>query len=171
MSEEAQHGKHDKHAAHGRLVERLRSQGAEVERLTRGLDDDALSKPTVPDKWSLKELVCHLWRVQRLFEGRIEAMVARDNPMILPYSPDGDHEFELLVAHPATETRAAFLADRDNFAAWLDALSPAGWHRSGQHPEFAGFDVHFQVEFMAHHEAHHIYQLFERRVPLGKLPH
>jgi hypothetical protein len=24
---------------------------------------------------------------------------------------------------------------------------------------------------MAHHEAHHIYQLFQRRVPFGKLPH
>jgi hypothetical protein len=168
MVEEVQH---KKHAAHGRLVERLRSQGAEVERLTRDLNDDALSKHTVPGKWSLRELVCHLWRVQRLFEGRIEAMVARDNPIILPYSPEGDREFELLVAHQATETRAAFLADRDSFAARLDDLSPAAWHRSGQYPDLACFDVHFQVEYMAHHEAHHIYQLFERRVPLGKLPH
>ena len=167
----AQHHQHDKHETHRRLVTRLRGQAAEIERLTRGLDDTALSTRTVPEKWSLKELVCHLWRVQRLFEGRIEAMLTKDNPVIVPYTPEGDTEFDLLAAHPASETRAAFLADREVFAARLDALSPAQWHRGGHHPEFAGFDVHFQVDYMVHHEAHHIYQLFQRRAPLGKLPH
>lgn len=160
-----------KHDAHLALIERLRDQGGQVERLTRGLDDDALSERTVPDKWSLKELVCHLWRCQRLFDDRIEAMLTRENPVLLPYSPDGDTDFEKLVAHPATETRAAFLADRDALATRLLQLEPAQWHRGGKHPEYERFDVHFQVEYMAHHEAHHIYQLFLRRVPLGKLPH
>ena len=171
MPEHGHDHTHDKHEAHRRLADRLRNQGGEIERLTRDLDDEALSTRTVPDKWSLKELVCHLWRVQRLFEGRIEAMLTKDDPMLIPYTPDGDSEFEKLVAHAATETRAAFLADRETFAARLDALSPAQWHRGGHHPQFAGFDVHFQVEYMAHHEAHHIFQLFERRLPLGKLPH
>ena len=162
---------HDKHAVHRRLVERLRSQGADIARLTQDLDDEALGTRTVPDKWSLQELVCHLWRVQRLFDDRIETMLTKDDPVLMPYSPDGDSEFDMLVAHAATETRTGFLADRDSFAARLDALSPADWHRRGQHPEFDRFDVHFQVEYMTHHEAHHIYQLFVRRVPLGKLPH
>ena len=171
MSEHAHPERHDKHEAHRRLVDRLRNQGVQIERLTRDLDDATLSRRTVPDKWSLKELVCHLWRVQRLFEGRIEAMLTKDDPVVVPYTPQPDSEFDLLVAHPGAETRAAFLADRESFAARLDELSPAQWHRGGHHPEYPGFDVHFQVEYMAHHEAHHIYQLFERRVPLGKLPH
>ncbi len=173
MSEHPHQKKHDrdKHEAHQRLVARLREQGVEIDRLTRELDNAALSTRTVPEKWSLKELVCHLWRVQRLFEGRIEAMLVKDDPVIVPYTPDGDTEFDLLVAHPAAETRTAFLADRESFAARLDALSQAQWHRGGHHPEFAGFDVHFQVEYMTHHEAHHTYQLFVRRAALGKLAH
>ena len=53
----------------------------------------------------------------------------------------------------------------------LDGLTPSEWHRKAKHPQFPHYDLHFQVEYMAHHEAHHIYQLFQRRVPFGKLPH
>jgi len=29
----------------------------------------------------------------------------------------------------------------------------------------------FCIEYMAHHEAHHIYQIYQRRSPFGPLPH
>ena len=29
------------------------------------------------------------------------------------------------------------------------------------------YDVHFCMEYMGHHEAHHIFQMFERRAALG----
>ena len=59
MIEQAERRANDDDAAHRRLVERLRRQGAEIVELTRELDDEALSRRPVPDKWSLKELVCH----------------------------------------------------------------------------------------------------------------
>jgi hypothetical protein len=31
--------------------------------------------------------------------------------------------------------------------------------------------VHFCVEYLTHHEAHHLYQMFQRRAPLGVIPH
>ena len=114
----------------------------------------------------------HLALVAKLREqGREVERLTRDNPACIPYSPDGDADFEKLVVHPATETRQAFLSDRMAFADRLEMLEPAAWHRSGQHPQYERFDVHFQVEYMQHHEAHHLYQLFVRRAPLGKLPH
>jgi len=76
-----------------------------------------------------------------------------------------------MLAKPGAETLAAFLAHRGHFTDSLEKLSPAEWHRSGQHPQFPNYDVHFQVEYMMHHEAHHIYQMFQRRLPLGKMPH
>jgi len=161
----------DKHEAHRRLVARLRQQADDVRRLTSGLDQERLAKRLNPEKWSLLELVCHLWRVQQVFEGRIEAMLAQDNPAIARYDPEGDAEFEQLAKRPAVESIPAFLEARAQFAERLDRLSPADWHRAGNHPEFPHYDVHFQVEYMVHHEAHHIYQMYQRRSPLGKLPH
>jgi hypothetical protein len=161
----------DKHEAHRRIVARLRQQADDIRRITSGLDEESMARRVVADKWSQKELLCHLWRVQQVFEGRIDGMLAEDNPAIAPYEPDGDAEFDRLVARPAAESLAAFLADRERATARLETLSPALWHRPGRHPEFAHYDVHFQVEYMAHHEAHHIYQMFQRRVPLGRMPH
>ncbi len=164
-------GAQEKHETHRRLVERLRRQAEEIRRLTSGLGEDSLSRRTIPDKWSLKELVCHVWRVQLVFDGRVNAMVVEENPAIASYEPDGDTEFERMASLPAHEALAGFFSARESFAGRLEGLSPADWHRPGRHPEFPDYDVHFQVEYMAHHEAHHIYQMFQRRSALGKLPH
>ena len=161
----------DKHEAHRRLVARLRLQAEDVRRLASELDEESLARRLKPAQWSLKELVCHLWRVQQIFEGRIEAMLGEESPAITPYDPEGDAEFAGLVAQPAAASLASFLEARSRLAARLEALSPADWHRPGRHPDFPHYDVHFQVEYMVHHEAHHIYQIYQRRAPLGKLPH
>jgi hypothetical protein len=165
------HTHSDKHAAHGRLVARLRQQADDVGRLTAGLDETSLAQRIAPDKWSLKELVCHLHRLQDIFEGRVEAMVTGENPSITSYMPDGDLEFEKILSRPAKDSIAAFLKSRQRLAGHWEELSPAEWHRPGRHPDFPHYDVHFQVEYMVHHEAHHIYQMYQRRVPFGKLPH
>ena len=170
-SHQEPHAKKDKHDAHRRLVMRLRDQAHEMRRLVSGLDEAALAKRTVPDKWSLKELVGHLRGVQRVFEGRVNAILAEDNPLIAKYTPEQDAEFDRMVSQSAEELLTGFFDERAILASRLEALSPAQWHRSGRHPEFQHFDVHFQVEYMVHHEAHHIYQMLLRRLPLGKLPH
>ncbi len=161
----------DKHAAHLSLIERLGRQAEDVRRLTSGLDDTQLATRTVPEKWSLCELVCHLWRVQQVFEGRLQAMLAEEEPTLASYGPDNDAEFTKMAARPASESRAGFLQDRARLAARLQELTPGQWHRRGKHPEYPHYDVHFLVEYLAHHEGHHIYQMLQRRAPLGPLPH
>jgi hypothetical protein len=76
-----------------------------------------------------------------------------------------------MVSRPSRNSLAAFLQSREKFADRLEKLSPAEWHRTGRHPEYPHYDVHFQIEYMVHHEAHHIYQMYQRRAPLGKMPH
>ena len=162
---------HDKDKVHSRVIARLKEQAEDIRRLASGLGEELLAKRTVPDKWSLKELLCHLTRIQQVFEGRVEAMLARDNPAIASYEPEGDPEFDRMAARPTEQTLAEFTAGRDRLAARLKKLRPPDWHRPGTHPEFPHYDVHFAVEYMAHHEAHHIYQIYQRRSPFGPVPH
>jgi hypothetical protein len=162
----------DKHAVHLKLVDRLRRQAAEIRRLTRGLDEAQLATQTVPGKWSLKELVAHFRRMEQVFADRFDRLLTTENPPIEPYgTPDRDEAFAALQARPTEDVLDDYLREREALCRRLETLPPADWHRKGQHPEFERYDVHFQAEYMAHHEAHHIYQLFQRRVPLGKLPH
>ena len=166
-----EHTRSDKHDAHRQLITRLRQQAEEVRRITAGLDEASLAKRTIPDKWSLKELVVHLHRVQQVFEDRVNAMIAQDNPSIMPYEPEGDVEFDEMVTRDGEDSLSALTESRERLAGRLEKFSPAEWHRPGRHPEYPHYDVHCQVEYMIHHEAHHIYQMFQRRAPFGKMPH
>lgn len=162
---------HDKHAVHLELVERLRRQAADVTRLTSGLPETTLATPTAPGKWSLKQLVCHFRRMEEVFADRLSRMLSEETEIVPYANPDADPRFLELTKASTEDVLADYLREREALCRRLEALSPAEWHRKARHPEFPHYDVHFQVEYMAHHEAHHIYQLFQRRVPLGKLPH
>ncbi|MCS6952599.1 MAG: DinB family protein [Bryobacterales bacterium] len=149
-----------------RLLVRLRDQALEVRRLASGLSEELLSRRPAPHQWSLKELVCHLHRVQQIFETRIEAMLAEEEPLIDPYDPEHDEEFFVLAAKPTAHALGHYLLGRERLLGRLRQLAPEQWRRSGRHPEFPHYDVQFQVEYMVYHEAHHIYQMLQRRALL-----
>jgi hypothetical protein len=148
---------------HARLTARLRDQAHDIRRLVSGLDEETMARRPVPDKWSLKELVAHLWRVQEVFESRIEAMLTQSKPMLTPYDPARDLEFETKLISTSEDLVAGFLGDREELAALLESLSPADWRRRGIQPEYGHYDVQLAVECLAYHEAHHIYQMLNRR--------
>ncbi len=148
---------------HARLAARLRDQANDIRRLTAGLDEEALAHRPIPEKWSLKEQVAHLWRVQEVFESRIEAMLTQTKPALTPYDPAGDLEFGAKLNNACEDLLAGFFGDREELAALLDSLSPADWRHRGIHPEYRHYDVQFAVEYLMHHEAHHIYQMLQRR--------
>ena len=156
---------------HLALVQRLRAQAADVNRLAAGLDETALATRSVPEKWSMKELICHFRRMETIFGDRFTRMLTEDITIVPYESPDGDDVFLAMTRRPTADVLAEFLSEREALCRLLEGLTPAQWHRKAKHPQFPHYDLHFQVEYMAHHEAHHIYQLFQRRVPLGKLPH
>src|SRR5690348_16066612 len=120
----AEHVHHDKHDAHRRLVDRLRRQAEDVKRLASGLDEEAAARQTVPGKWSVKELVCHLHRVQDVFDARMEAMLVEDNPSLAPYEPEGDAVFTRMSARSVADSVRDFLAARERLTQRLDALTP-----------------------------------------------
>ena len=75
------------------------------------------------------------------------------------------------TAKSSAELLKMFEAGRRRIVAKLMDLSPEEWHRPGTHPDYPSYDVHFCIEYMAHHEAHHIYQMFERRAAFAPTPH
>src|SRR4029450_8105917 len=99
------------------VIDRLCQHADDVQRITTGLDDAALERRTVADQWSLVELVCHLLRVQDLFDERITAMLERDEPSFESYAPENDHGFaDFVASRRGTEAVSAFLIERRRFA-------------------------------------------------------
>ncbi len=153
-----------------RLLARLRDQVRDVYRLASGLSETLLAQRLEAGQWSVKELVCHLWRVQQIFQARIRAMLEENDPLIEVYEPDGDETFEQMRKRPLMEILTGLITERQSLLKLLEGLEAADWERTGRHPEFPYFNVRFQVEYMVHHEAHHIYQMYQRRALLGPPP-
>ena len=80
-----------------------------------------------------------------------------------PYGPADDPEFEAKLSSTCEELLAGFFGDREELASLLDSLSAADWRHRGIHPEYRHYDVRFAVEYLVCHEAHHIYQMLQRR--------
>ena len=79
--------------------------------------------------------------------------------------PDLTHPFFAEFAKSLSGVLRA--GNRALILAQFKLLSSHEWQRPGRHPEYPHFDVQFQIEYMAHHEAHHIYQMFQRRTLLA----
>ncbi len=159
------------HETHRKVIDRLRSQAEEVRRLCADLDEETISRRSIPEKWSVKEVLAHVGRVQEVFERRLGAILEKEGAAISSYEPEEDPEFPEIAKKPAAELLRWFEGTRTRILDRLARLSPADWHRKGSHPEYPVYDVHFAMEYMAHHEAHHMYQMFLRRPSASGAPH
>jgi uncharacterized damage-inducible protein DinB len=153
------------------LLERYARQADDVARLLSGLPENAITQRAIPDKWSLSELLCHVRRVQQIFVShRLEPLLATDQPELGLYDPDEDEDFEAMCGEPTLEVLAAYLDERRELVERLAALTPEQWDRAGHHPIYPQSDVHTLFEYVVHHEAHHVYQLFQRRALISRVP-
>jgi hypothetical protein len=154
-----------------RLLDRLHLQALDVHRLTKDLDEKQLARRVLPDRWSLKELACHIRRMQQVFvDDRLELMLTQESPPLVAYAPERDPRFASMLQQPAESAITGFLEERQALIARLAALTPEQWHRPGRHPTYREIDVCSLAEYLVHHEAHHVYQIFQRRALLAALP-
>ena len=64
-----------------RILANLKSLPNELEDLLRDLDEETLRWRPIPNKWSVKEIMCHLRDMERLaYLGRYRKMLSEDNP-------------------------------------------------------------------------------------------
>lgn len=151
-----------------RFVRSLRRSPVILGAIIRDLDPERARTATDgPDGWSVVEIVCHLRDYEAIFKGRVERMLAEDNPAL----PGSDHEAmardqryqdqDLGTAHAAwLETRRAFLA-------LLEPLLAEQWQRPGVHPEAGPYTVLDQVTRTALHDIDHTEQIV-RALGLGE---
>src|SRR2546427_363852 len=66
-----------------RLLSNLTSLPNELEDLLKDLDEETLRWRPIPNKWSIKEIMCHLRDMERLgYLARYRRMLMEDNPFL-----------------------------------------------------------------------------------------
>jgi len=120
-------------------------------------DDAAARVRPAPDVWSPLEYACHVRDVLRVQADRVELAQRETDPAFVPMRRDErviedryNEQDPLVVAREITQAVEAL-------AAWLDALDPEGWERTGvyNYPEPASRTVEWIAIHTTHELLHH----------------
>ncbi len=121
-----------------------------------------------PDKWSIKDLVCHLADTERIMSYRL-LCVAREEQAPLPGFEEDDYARAARAdARPLADLAAEFVAVRRATLALVRGLAPEAWSHRGTVNGKTVAASHLAY-VIAGHAAHHLDVLQERYLGGGGL--
>lgn len=143
-----------------RLLWNLRSLPRELADLVAPQDDETLRWRPIPNKWSVKEILCHLRDFERdaMLE-RYRSVLAEDNP----YLPHLDNEAKQRDGDYINQDGGAVLEEIRSLRAQTIAIleqAPAGsWTRTGRHFSSGRITLEQIVERHVLHDMKHLSQI------------
>ncbi|MEP6755552.1 MAG: DinB family protein [Chthonomonadales bacterium] len=113
------------------------------------------------DRFTLREMLCHLADWEDIFFTRVSRMVDEDNPT-LPNIDEGQVAIDNDYAHSdAAVQLARFVTGRERFANYLSELPDAAWSRPGLRPELGPMTVDSMCVMIVGHDGYHTRQVAE----------
>lgn len=144
-------------------------QGADVPRnAIAGLSRDQLFATPVPGKWSIQELVVHLYQSDLVSVDRMWRIAAMEKPLIIAYDESAYLRELRPQAIDAALAAEAFALNRRLLAPVLRVLPDASFARAGVHSERGLLTLEQMVEGYVKHLDHHMGFLREKLKALGK---
>jgi len=114
-----------------------------------------------PERFTLREVLAHLADWDAVFLGRLKQTRDDENPTLVGID-EGQVALDNDYAHadPAASLER-YKANRAELAAFLKALSPAQWERSGSHTELGPITISDHAVLIAVHDGYHRQQVVE----------
>jgi hypothetical protein len=117
-----------------RLLSNLKSLPNELDDLLNDLDEDTLRWRPIPNKWSVKEIMCHLRDMERLaYLARYRRMLTEENPIL----PNVDQDRIAIESDYINQDASAALNEfkrlRQETIRTLETASVDAWSRGGTH--------------------------------------
>jgi len=117
-----------------RLLCNLKSLPNELEDLLKDLDEETLRWRPIPNKWSIKEIMCHLRDMELLaYLGRYRKMLTEDNPLLPNVDQDRIAIETDYINQDAKTALEEFKRLRLETIQTLEGAPPESWARSGRH--------------------------------------
>ncbi len=144
------------------LLQRLGNHLDELKTLFQEVSDQVVCHKDSPKKWSLKEILGHLFDVELAFSYRLKKVMEEDDPTYPAFDQD-----KWVEIHEYNHWDSVLLVDslislRRNLIFWLGRLKESHWERVGIHPTIGRQSVQSIVEYLSSHYEHHVEQIKER---------
>ena len=118
-----------------------------------------IERSPAPEKWNVRQILCHLADCEIVFAFRLRQALAEPNHVIQPFDQDAwakSYASTSLDAHRALE---AFSAARRWNIALLDTILPEQLSKPLSHPERGAMTFQTLIETMGGHDLNHIAQI------------
>ncbi len=130
--------------------------------LLAGVSDEQAHWKPAPDRFSIAELLEHLSHVEgHYFRLNADRILGAENPQIETYDQNAYYVKGAYSGRDAEESLAHWEEQRDDNVEFLGDIEPAGFARTGVHPELGEFTMTNLLAEWALHDLGHIRQLAE----------
>lgn len=123
------------------------------------IDPDAWDRPTHPDRFTPRQVLCHLAFWEPVALARMRLAEVDPGAAIDFWDEDGDVEANQYDAQDPYEMLARYQAARAATKAWLDAIPSAHWTRGVVHPQRGPLTIDDLANFQLGHDLYHLAQL------------
>jgi hypothetical protein len=119
---------------------------------------DATVRPQ-PDKWSALEYGCHVRDVFRVYDGRLQLMLAEDDPLYPNWDQDETAVQQRYAEQDAAQVSDDLVAAAAGLADRFDGVAGDQWLRPGRRSDGAEFTVETIARYFIHDPVHHLYDV------------
>ena len=157
MSEETAHERPYIHLLAGRdPAEILRATPAELRAVVERLGPDAVNTRPAPERWSVRELLCHIADCEVAWAWRLRQTYGSDKPQLQPFEQDPWARAYDGVLYTTDTALNTFTTLRAWNLALIETFSEADKARPAHHPEIGDLSLWHIVEIAAGHDLHHL---------------
>lgn len=111
------------------------------------------------EDWGVVEVVAHLVDVERLYRGRIQAILEKgEGAYLRSFDPDKAARENDYASKDLAESLDEFARERGETVSLLMTLALKDWELTGVHDEFGILSIEDLVERLINHDALHIEQ-------------
>ena len=135
------------------IIDRLTHNEKVFREILTGITGDQVHWKPAPDKWSMLEIVNHLYDEEQLdFRERVKAALEnREAPSI---DPQGWVKSKNYAERDYVRSVANFLLERERSIEWLHGLKDVNWESKWTNPQFEMTAYAFLVNWLAHDYMH-----------------
>lgn len=133
-----------------------------VEKLT----DEQLDARPIPQRWSTRQVVCHIADFEPIYADRMKRVIAEDTPSFFGGDPDVFAAGLAYKDRRVEEELRLIEVTRQQMARILNTLSSESFQRTGRHAEDGLIDLQTLLLRITQHLPHHVKFINEKREAL-----
>jgi uncharacterized damage-inducible protein DinB len=144
---------------HQKIKEHLNLNGDVFKYLFKGVSDEQARWKPGEDKWSMLEVINHLYDEEREdFRKRLELVLNNPDDLWPPIDPEGWVVERNYNDRDVKQSLQNFFDEREKSLLWLDTLGRPDWQATHRHPQMGPMSAELILANWLAHDLFHIRQ-------------